>query len=169
MSFSIWLVPEEASVRSYLQATVNNLAQKYDGPQFEPHSTLLGDIPLSIDEMSQKCKQLADQIKPFVVETGTVEYSTTYYQCVFVRLKPTPDLMNLYDAAKRIFGKTEPSVYMPHISLFYGNVPYTKRQEIIESFSFQPQHYSINSLIITPGGEHPPAEWEHLYELSFTG
>lgn len=168
MSYTIWLLPKEEEVRQYMATVVADLAQKWNGPQFEPHTTLLGDVQLSIEAMEENCRQLAQQTSPFEVETGAVEYSTTYYQCIFVRIKPNPELMGLYDRAKQIFGMTTPSLFMPHMSLFYGNVPYSTRQEIMTSLTFLPQHYSINSLVVTPGGEHPPAEWKHLFELPFS-
>lgn len=162
MSYSLWLVPHEDKVKSYLSHVVMDLANKYHGPEFEPHTTLLGDLPLTLDEITIGCEKLATKTKPFHVETGTVEYSTTYYQCIFARIKPTPQLMELYDVARRTFGLTEPSVFMPHTSLFYGNSTYPERHEIIKSLEFKPQTFSINSIVVTPGGENPPSEWKHL-------
>ena len=169
MSFTIWLLPKEKEVRTYISKIVNDLAKKYDGPIFEPHSTLLGDLPLSLAEMKLNGEKLANLVKPFTVETGSVEYSTTYYQCLFVRIKPTSELMGLYDAARQIFGFTGPAVFMPHMSLFYGNIPYSTRHEIMTSLTFKLQRFSINSLVVTPGGEHPPSEWNHVLELPFEG
>jgi 2'-5' RNA ligase len=167
MSYTIWLIPKEEKVRAYLTSIIKNLAQKYDGPQFEPHSTLLGDIQLPFNDIQNGCKKIIENIKPFTVETGSVEYSTTYYQCLFVRVKPNPKLMILYDLAKQVFGMVNPSVFTPHISLFYGNIPYSTRHEMMKTIIFEPQQYSIDSLIVTPGGEHPPSEWEHILTVPF--
>lgn len=169
MAYSIWIIPSEANVRSYVTTVVTDLAQKFNGPIFEPHTTVLGDVHASIEEMEGNCKKIASQTKPFIVETGAVEYSTTYYQCAFVRLKSNPELMTLYDTTKAVFGMSAPTVYMPHMSLFYGNVSYETRQEIIDSLSFTPQQFLINSLVVTPGGELPPSEWQHLMELPLIG
>ena len=167
MSYTLWLLPKEVAVKDYLSTVVKDLASKYEGPEFEPHATLLGDQLFELKDLTEKCTQVAQQTKPFTVQTGSIEYSTTYYQCVFVRLKPTPQLMELYDTAKKTFGLTNPSVFMPHISLFYGNVPYVQRQQIVDSLSLKPLSFTIDSITITPGGEHPPSEWEHMAELKF--
>jgi 2'-5' RNA ligase len=167
MSYTLWLLPHENQVKDYLSAIVTDLADKYHGPVFEPHATLLGDQQLSLEDITKKCTQLAQQTKSFTAQTGSVEYSTTYYQCVFVRLKPSPQLMELYDSAKKILGLTNPSVFMPHISLFYGNIPYDKRQEIIDWLKLKPLTFTVNSITITPGGENPPSEWKHLAEIPF--
>jgi hypothetical protein len=75
--------------------------------------------------------------------------------------------MTLYDAAKRVFGMTNSSVFMPHISLYYGDVPYSVRQAMMEAVKIEPKHYLVDAIVVTPGGEHPPAEWEYVYTGAF--
>ena len=166
MSYSIWLLTQNKSTQTYLQSLVNSLASKHQGPQFEPHLTMLGDLDLTLDAVNKNCQKLAHQFKPIQVETGPIEYSTTYYQCVFVRIKPNPELMSFYDSTKQSFKLTSSSVFMPHISLLYGDIPYSKRHQIIKSFSFKPQSFLFDLLVVTPGGENPPSEWKHLSEFT---
>jgi putative hydrolase of the HAD superfamily len=163
MSHTIWIVPKEDQVRSSLHDTVHHLAQTYQGVEFEVHTTVLGDLQFPVDTITSALDTIASVTKPFQVETGTIEYSTTYYQCLFVRLKPNPELMTLYDESKKALGMTNPSVFMPHMSLFYGNIPYAARHQMMHAISIVPQTFTIDSLILTPGGEHPPSEWEHVY------
>jgi hypothetical protein len=169
MSYSLWIVPQEQKVKSYLESLIADLAKTYSGIRFEPHATILGNMSLPLPEVKNGLKKVAAKQKPFFVETGSVEYSTTYYQCLFVRLKPNPDLMSLYDTVKQVYGLTSPSVFMPHISLYYGDVPYAVRHEIMESITFRPQKFLINSIIVTPGGENPPSAWKHVYTSTFGG
>ncbi len=167
MSYSLWLVPNEEEVKKYLAQIVKELADNYGGPVFEPHATLLGDLPLSLDEVIKGCEYFVSKTNSFKAEISSVEYSTTYYQCIFVRLKPTPELMNLYDLAKQSFGLTKPSIFMPHVSLFYGDIPYHQRQKIVDSIQLLPQQFTVASVIVVPGGENPPSEWKHLTEFKF--
>jgi hypothetical protein len=74
--------------------------------------------------------------------------------------------MHAYIAAKQIFNLTHSSVYAPHISLMYGDNSFEEKQHITETLIFIPQQYTVSSLIITPGGEHPPSEWKHLADIS---
>lgn len=165
MTYSIWLISHEKAVNSYLSSVIKDLADKYQGPEFEPHVTLLGRLSLTLEEVVKGCESLASKSGPLVLETGSIEYSTTYFQCVFVRIKPTPQLMSMYDTAKQILGLTESSVFMPHASLLYGNISYSERQKIVESLDFKPQKFTVNSLVVAPSGEAPPSEWKHLAEF----
>jgi len=167
MSYTIWLVPNEEKVKTYLAQIIKELADKYNGPIFEPHATLLGDLPLRLDEVTKGCEHFVSKTNSFKAEIDSIEYSTTYYQCIFARLKPTPELMSLYDLAKQSLGLTKQSIFMPHISLFYGDVSYQLRQEIVDSMQFVPQQFTVASVIVVPGGENPPSEWKHLTELKF--
>jgi hypothetical protein len=165
MSYTIWLIPKEMAVKSYLASIVRDLVHEYHGPEFEPHITLLGDVSVSLEEIIENCTLLATKTKPLTLETGTVEYSTTYYQNLFVRIKPTPQLMTAYTTAKDIFNLTTPSVFMPHMSLLYGNDTFDQKHHMMETLEFTPQRFTVSSLIITPGGENPPSEWKHLAEI----
>lgn len=160
-------MPDEDEVKLYLSSTIRKLAEKHHGPEFEPHVTLLGNLPLTLDELEKGCEELASKTSPFQVTTGAVEYSTTYYQCAFVRIKPIPELMNVYDLAKQVFGLVNPSVFMPHISLFYGDTSYSERHKIVESLEFKQQHFHISSIVVTPTDEVLPSEWKHLVTQHF--
>jgi len=167
MSYTLWLIPEEEKVKTYLSQIINELANKYNGPTLEPHATLLGDLPLSLEEVTKGCENFVAKTKPFTVEINIVEYSTTYYQCIFARLKPPPELMSLYDLAKQSMELTNQSIFMPHLSLFYGNISYQQRQEIMDTLQFVPQKFTVSSIVIVPGGENLPLDWKHLAEYKF--
>ncbi len=166
MAYSIWLMSSDKGVQEYLDGVVKGLALEYGGVEFEAHMTLLGDVGGDWEEVKEGCKRLARESKSFMAETGSIEYSTTYYQCVFVRLKPSPELMELYVRAKEVFGLEKPSVLMPHVSLFYGDLEYSKRDEISKAVEFEEQKFLLDTLVVTPSGaDVDPSGWEHLYEV----
>jgi 2'-5' RNA ligase len=167
MSYSLWLVPEEDKVADFFTTLISRLAAEHEGPPFEPHCTLLGNVEFDLPALVDRLTPVTKQMMPLEIESGSVEYSTTYYQCVFVRITPNPHLMQLYDEAKLALELSEPSVFMPHISLYYGNLPYHKRQEIIDRISIPSTLFTVAKLVITPGGEHPPSEWKHVATLPF--
>ena len=170
MAYSLWLVPNEETEQKYLSKTISELATKHKGPVFEPHLTILGDVNLELDVLCEKVNKVVQNTPVLKLETSSVEYSTTYYQCVFVRVKPTPEMMQLYEDLKVNLGLTSPSVFMPHISLFYGNLPYLERNEIATSLEIETQVFTSQAIVITPSGaDVPPDKWEHLRELSFQG
>ena len=169
MAYSLWLIPSEINQKKYLSNLVKNLADKHLGPIFEPHLTILGDVQLELDELSEKVKRVAEKSPVVQLETSSVEYSTTYYQCIFVRVKPTPELMQLYDDLKDALELKKPSVFMPHISLFYGNLSYQERQEVVSSLQIDTQKFTSQTIVITPSGaDVEPEKWDHLLELALS-
>lgn len=170
MSYSLWLIPHEQNPKKYLFKVTSQLAKRHNGPVFEPHLTILGDVDLSLETLSDKINKVVQKTRVLILETSTVEYSSTYFQCVFVRVKPTPDLMQLYDNLKQNLGLTKSSVFMPHISLLYGDFPYQERHKIANSLRLETQVFSSESIVITPSGaDVTPDKWDHLKEISFRG
>jgi len=168
MAYSLWLLPHEQTTKTCLTEVVTGLAARHDGPVFEPHMTMLGDVDLTLDMLSEKMKEVAQNTSILELKTSSVEYSTSYYQCVFVRVRPTPRLMQLFDDMKQNLGLTKPSVFMPHISLYYGNLPYRERHEIATSLKLETQEFTSQSIVITPSGaDVTPDKWDHLKEFSF--
>ena len=137
MLYSLWLQPNESPTKAYFEKTIASLADKYDGPNFEPHLTLLGNVEATLPEIKEKCQTIAQNFPALQLTTGTVDYSTTYFQCVFIRIEPTPELMALYEATHKTFGQQPVALYMPHMSLFYGNSSYEKREEIKRSLQWK--------------------------------
>ena len=50
---SIWLVPQEPEL-SQLRLSINGIARIAGGPTFEPHVTILADVPLSPSEIVER-------------------------------------------------------------------------------------------------------------------
>ncbi|EKD91448.1 MAG: hypothetical protein ACD_30C00005G0016 [uncultured bacterium] len=162
-SFSIWIVPS-GDVKKKLEGVILDLSQKYNSPVFEPHMTLLGDI--SVDEKSvlEKAKILTSKIKPFTVELGEISFSTTYFQSVFVRIKSNAELMNANLAAKEIFG-VDNNVFMPHISLLYGDYDMELREKVAKEIKLPSNlSFNVDKLVIIPSFPEPK-DWKHLAKL----
>lgn len=161
--YTIWLVPS-SEVKSVLDKTINNLAQKYKTPVFEPHITLLGDIKTSKEDVLEKANLLARRLKPFNVDLGEISYSTTYFQNVFVRAVSNAQLMQAYVEAKNIF-KQDVGVYMPHISLIYGYHNMEERNNIASEVDLpKGLSFKVDKLVVIPATDNPD-EWEHIAEI----
>jgi hypothetical protein len=162
------MVPKEEKVKEYVAGWVEKLAKEHGGAVFEAHMTLVGDVELPLDEMKEMVEELAKGMEPMKLITGEVSYSTTYYQCVFVRLKAEFELMEVYVKAREMFGLGS-GVFMPHMSLLYGDLEFEKREKIVRGIVFEKQEFGVDRLVITPGGENPPDKWEHLVEIELGG
>lgn len=127
--------------------------------------TLLGDIDMDLPKMEQKAKELAKGVGKLELSLGPVSFSTTYFQSVFVRVNSTAKLMQLNLDAKKLFG-VENSVFMPHISLLYGDHDMATREEAASKVKLAESSFVINEFVITPSTMNPN-EWVHSATIPF--
>lgn len=162
--YTIWILPPP-SLKKDLQEIIVKLAKKFKSPIFEPHMTLLGDIEIDEESMIEKAKTLASKTQPFSLELGEISFSTTYFQSVFVRVKSTAKLMEANLIAKGIFGK-ENNVFMPHMSLLYGDQEMELREIISQEIKLPINiKFKVEKIVVVPSTKNPK-DWKHLAEVS---
>ena len=165
MQYCIWILPE-GKAQETLAGVIHRLAKKYHGPIFEPHLTLLSPIPDKKEVVIEKANEIAKSIRPFKLTTTSINYiSTTYFQCLFVRVKTTTPLTEAAMLARKLFSIK--SFFVPHISLFYGNFDIKKREEIAREINLPNLSFKADKLIVTPAGESVPnpKDWVHLAQI----
>jgi 2'-5' RNA ligase len=163
--YSLWIIPS-SSLKKSLDEIILKLAEKYKSPKFEAHMTLLGDIDSDEETIIQKTKRFASKIKTFPLELGEISFSTTYFQSVFVRVKSTAKLLDANLKAKRIF-RMDNNVFMPHISLLYGNHGMILREKIVSEIELsKTKDFKADNIIIVPSTNNPN-EWKHLAKIPF--
>ena len=159
--FSLW-VTAQGNTQKRLEAVVKDLSKKFKGPNFEPHMTLLGPIPEGKEEVIRKAQIFARKIAPFKLTLGNVDYSSTYFQCVFIRVKTSIPLLEARMAAQKAFNIG--SLFMPHISLYYGDVSPKVREKIAKSIKLPNLSFIVDRIIVTPA-TLDPSKWKHLAEI----
>ena len=130
-NYSLWLMTEE-DISDKVYSLIKQLAKDYSGPVFEPHITLLPDIVLSEEEIIEKTSKLASDEHSFLIEVEKIDYQNTYFRNLFIKLKLNDELLNLHNEANQIFEIDNDQVYMPHISILYGNHSKETKEEIVE-------------------------------------
>ena len=119
-----------------LQDIINTLAEKYGGVKFEPHLTLLARIPKTDEaELVAKTQQLAATMQPFEVEPKEVLAEDAYFRALYCKAEPNATMEKYHQKALEAFGVQDVNVYMPHLSLYYGNVPQSTKDEMMASLS----------------------------------
>ena len=156
------MITAQGNTQRRLEAVVKDLSKKFKGPNFEPHMTLLGPIPEGKEAVIRKAGILARKIAPFKLTLGDIDYSSTYFQCVFVRVKTSIPLLEARMEAQKAFNIG--SFFMPHISLYYGNVSPKVRQKIAKSIKLPNLSFVVDRLIVTPA-TLDPSKWKHLAEI----
>ena len=163
--YSLWIIPF-LEVKQILQQTISDLSVKYQTPNFEPHMTLIGDVPGDEKTIIEKAEILVSKIKPFPLTLGEISFSTTYFQSVFVRVKSTAELMNANLKAKEIY-HVDNNVFMPHISLIYGDHSMEEAEKIASALTITNNlSFKAEKIVVIPSTQNPD-DWQHLVELPF--
>lgn len=132
---ALWLLPEEPMF-SLLADEISRLSQRFFTPLFGPHVTLVGGITAPEDEAVAESALVARLIKPFRIELGEVGYSEEYFRCLFINVIPDDSLIKAHRTAYEAFDPQDEAAYMPHLSLVYGKLPVTIKEELAAACSF---------------------------------
>jgi len=160
--YSIWLdIPKHQ--KSEYQQIIDILAKKYKGPLFEPHVTLVGEISGHEKKIISKIKKMAEKEKPFKISLDGISFSTTYFQSVFLKVSASQKLMNLNLRIKHIL-EISNDLYMPHMSLLYGNQKMSTRENIAKKLNIKTKNILIRKILIVPSTNNP-ADWHHVSEI----
>lgn len=136
--FSLWVMPEGREF-DRLKTTMEDLRNKYGGPEFDPHVTLLGKInvpPKNLNLLLEKTEALAANLRRYPVQIRDLEcLPEYYYKCLFARVNLTPAVVFANAASKPFFraipGKHNQGKYEPHLSLIYGSLSEEIKREVI--------------------------------------
>jgi len=164
MIYSLWIIPDSKTKES-LSKIINKLSKKYNSIVFEPHMTLLGVINCNEKTIIKGVKKLVKTVNPFTLTLSKVSFSTTYFQSVFVRVKSTAKLMEVNLAAKKIL-KIDNDMFIPHISLLYGNYEMKVREQIAEQIKLPKMAFKAKEIGIVPIRQDP-SEWKALIKIPF--
>lgn len=96
------------------------LAARFNSPVFQPHLTLVEDMPRSSAELAPLLEKLAVEARIFETEITEVSGSDLYYRSLYAAFQKSPELMLLKELSVGLFEKGDISSFMPHISLAYG-------------------------------------------------
>lgn len=119
--YSVWGLPQE-DLRPRLKKLMEGLRSEFDGPEFEPHVTVVGAISLSESEARDRFKIACEGLKAYDAEVVKVEKGTFFYQCIFLLLHPTSEVVKTSDHCCGHFGYNRTTPYMPHLSLLYADL-----------------------------------------------
>ena len=116
------------------QDIIYKLAKKYNGVIFEPHVTLLARIPeLKEPDLFEKTKQLVEIMEPIQIELKEIVTEDAYFRSLYCKAEPNVKLDRYHQKGLEMFSMQETNAYTPHLSLYYGNVNETVKQEMIKS------------------------------------
>lgn len=149
--YSIWLISTEKT-RQYLKTKEDYLRKIYSGDEFIPHVTILGEICGEEVELIDSLLRVLDKTKLSNLVMQDVSFSTTFFQSIFIRIKPTAELLELNMHLKTMF-HSENDFFVPHISLLYGIEEMKIREQAAAQIKLEIFDYEIESIgLVEVGG-----------------
>ena len=141
-----------------LHQRVNDLL---NGPDFIVHLTLSGPF-YDLDEAT------IGGIEDLAVTNNKIEMTTNGYgiednifQSFYVQIQKSSELINLKGRLDDLLSIT-PKDFNPHISLFYGNIRQTLKQEVISKLDTPPEVITLDRISIVEIVDDVES-WEVLY------
>ncbi len=144
--FVTWLTFQKDD-EDFLQDIINELSKKYNSVSFEPHITACGLVDIELDKISRICENISARFEPFNVEFLNISYSDDLWKTLFVNLKTSMIMNEIYDNLRNEFQKIEKYVFEPHISLIYKNMSTSDKKEISKNLKLKKQ-FRIDSISI---------------------
>ncbi|TVU20586.1 hypothetical protein EJB05_36800, partial [Eragrostis curvula] len=126
--YSVWALPPEP-VRGRLRSIMEGLRAAHGGPAFEPHATVVGAIRLRRSQAIEMLRAAGAGVSPYTARVTGVARGDFFYQCVYLLLEPTPEVVGASDHCSGHFGYQRPTPYMPHVSLLYGDLTDEEKEE----------------------------------------
>ena len=136
IGYSLWL-SSSGELSDHLSIVIKTLAKDYNGPVFGPHVTLLTiTSQLNEAEIILRTKKLVKNIKPFNIELGKIATEDSFFRsCYCIANRNNTNLQLCRTEALKVFEMQEHGAYMPHLSLYYGNLPQSTKDSMISSIS----------------------------------
>ena len=128
-----WLIPAEPA-HSFFQQVINDLAQRYDAPSFEPHLTIhvgandADAAEAAVAEASRKWQSIA-------AEFVGIDHSDEFIKTLFVQFAPNRKLQKLNTIIRDAAGDSSEYRFNPHLSLLYKKMATSSRAELTTSIS----------------------------------
>lgn len=156
---SIWLMPCPEHERVFSEI-VQNLARHFDSPAFQPHLTLVEDMPRTCEELEPLLTCVAEGTASFDASVETVEESPLYYRSFYARFPVAAPLKAMKEKAVALFGVGSAETFMPHISLAYGVRESAQKSQAIAALQRGMTGMSVrfDRVCIVSSSQHTPIE-----------
>jgi len=168
---SIWLMPCFEHEKMFSEI-VQALAKRFDTPVFQPHLTLVEDMPRTCEELKPLLTQVAEGASSFDASVETVEESPLYYRSFYARFPVVAPLRMLKEKAVGLFGVGSVETFMPHISLAYGVEEGAEKSQAITALQSKLAGTSVHfdRVCIVSSSQHTPIdEWAIRCGVSLQG
>jgi len=163
---SFWLLPPKL-IQDQYQPIIDSWSRKLKTPRFEPHITLAfaGLLKGEAKSVLPIVEKVAKNLKPIPIDFSKVSVSTTYYQCVFAQVKPNHELLRAHQLINSALRYHDPSMFVPHMSLVYGNLDLAQRFTVAAGVKLPVTEFLADRICVINADSLNPKTWQHLAEF----
>ena len=139
-----WLIPTEPA-HSYFQSLINNLAQRYNAPQFEPHITVHVGANCT-DPVDSVLSKAAEDCERIVLQAVGVSGSSEFIKTLFVQFAMSRQLQRLNHSIRNAACDSSDYQLNPHLSLVYKKMSTQERGLLMRSIEVPFPEVAFDSL-----------------------
>jgi 2'-5' RNA ligase len=139
-----WLIPTEPA-RDYFQSLIDDLAQRYNAPVFEPHMTIHvgANCTDAVDGVLSKAAQDCERI---VLQALEVSGSSKFIKTLFVQFAVSTQLQQLNQSIRAAAQDSHDYQLNPHLSLLYKRMSIRSRLLLTHSIDVPFPEVTFDSL-----------------------
>jgi len=168
-SHHLWLMPS-GEIYDRLANIIEDFSEKYEGPFFEPHVTILGFLPGTKEEILAHSLTLAKTLQPFDIRLTDLGCKDTYFQCLYLTVDGTAEIMEAHSQARKVFQSSRSSEFTPHLSLLYGDYSREIKDRIISSLGKDLRlRFAITDIHLIHAESEDPKHWSKIERFQLAG
>jgi 2'-5' RNA ligase len=167
-----WLIPAEPA-RSHFRSLIQDLAQRFDAPVFEPHVTLYVTEPGN-ENPADVLRETFRNIEPPRLSIIAIKYSDEFTKTLFVEFQPDESLARLNGKLRAASASRHKYRLNPHLSLIYKAMSSETKVQLANSLRIPSDDVRFDSAkaVISPARIEARADveaWRVVAEESFAG
>jgi len=124
----------EGVIYARTYAIIKKLHNRFGGPLFEPHITLLSGIEITEEEAIRHAEILNQEIHTIPVRLTQPSYGDDFFHCFYLEVDLSHPLINARQKAENLFQYHDPHPFHPHMSLMYGNIDDQQKKELVNEY-----------------------------------
>ncbi len=141
---AIWLTFSNED-NNYLKKIIDEIAEKYHAPKFEPHVTVYGLINSKIEYVDRVVKEISWNCRSFIVKKSEILQSEELWKTVYIELGMNKQFKTIHENLKEHFKNISKYEFKPHISLIYKILSPEEKTKIINELKIK-NEFTINKL-----------------------
>ncbi|WP_323018367.1 hypothetical protein [Castellaniella sp.] len=155
---SVWLMPCAQDAASLAQI-IRQIAAACHTPVFEPHLTLVEDMPRSADDIAARLSTAFAGQTALACPITTVSGLPTYFRSLFAAFKLDEALQAAKTTAMQALDMPINETFTPHISLGYG-IPEDQKARHIHSMDglLRQQIIHFDAIVVAQSGKEIPID-----------